>query len=88
MPKIPEFFGMSIYMYYREHGPPHFHVRYGEEEALVGIQALSLIEGELSPRVRGLVAEWASRNQEELLRSWRRARAHRPLRKIDPLDER
>lgn len=28
MPKISEFFGVSIY-YYREHEPPHFHARYG-----------------------------------------------------------
>lgn len=85
MPKISEFFGISIYMCYREHGPPHFHARYGGEEALVAIRRISVLEGELSPRVQGLVAEWASRHQDELLRNWRRARAHEQLHEIEPL---
>jgi hypothetical protein len=25
MPRISEFFGIAIYMYYRDHAPPHFH---------------------------------------------------------------
>ncbi|WP_353616310.1 DUF4160 domain-containing protein [Bacillus sp. es.034] len=26
MPKISEFGGISIYLYYNDHDPPHFHV--------------------------------------------------------------
>lgn len=86
MPKICEFFGISIYMYYRENGPPHFHARYGGQEALIGIEDLSVLQGDLSPRARGLVAEWASRHQQELLHNWTRARNHEPLEQIEPLD--
>lgn len=32
MPKISEFFGISIYVYYREHFPAHFHALYGGHE--------------------------------------------------------
>lgn len=85
MPKISEFFGIAIYMYYREHGPPHFHARYGGQEALISIDELSVLEGELTPRARGLVTEWASLHQEELKRNWRRARNHQPLKEIEPL---
>lgn len=35
MPEICRFFGIIISMYYDDHPPPHFHVRYGEEKALV-----------------------------------------------------
>jgi hypothetical protein len=57
MPEISRFFGIVITMYYDEHPPPHFHVRYGGQKALVAISTLSLLRGELSPRVFGMVVE-------------------------------
>lgn len=29
MPVVSRFFGIVITMYYNDHPPPHFHVRYG-----------------------------------------------------------
>ena len=37
MPRISQFYGILIYMYYRDHAPPHFHAIYGDDEALVDI---------------------------------------------------
>lgn len=85
MPKISEFFGTSIYMYWREHGRSHFHAVYGGREGVVAIEGLTFLEGELSPRVRGLVVEWATLPQAELPRIWRQARDHEPLDTIEPL---
>lgn len=85
VPKVSEFYGISIYMYYREHGPPHFHALYGSQEALIAIEDLSVLRGSLSPRALGLVAEWASQHQDELARNWKRARRHEPLDQIEPL---
>ena len=31
MPEISRFFGIVIAMYFDEHGPAHFHVRYGRQ---------------------------------------------------------
>lgn len=59
MPKISEFFGIAIYVYYREHVPPHFHALYGGQEALVTIEHLSVLAGSLPPRAMGMVMEWA-----------------------------
>jgi hypothetical protein len=28
LPKISEFFGIDIYMYFEDHPPPHFHAQY------------------------------------------------------------
>ncbi len=39
MPRISEFFGIVISMYYNDHEPPHFHVSYAEHEAVVTIGA-------------------------------------------------
>ncbi len=85
MPKVSQFFGIAIYVYYREHGPPHFHAIYGEHEAALVIDTLAVQSGRLPPRVMGLVAEWASIHQDELRRVWAQAVAHQPLDQIPPL---
>jgi len=33
MPRISEFYGIAIAMYYAEHGVPHFHALYAGQEA-------------------------------------------------------
>ena len=85
MPKISEFFGIAIYLYFSDHPPAHFHARYGGQEAVVGIEELGVLEGSLSPRALGLVMEWASLHQEELREAWNRARAHEAPGRIEPL---
>jgi hypothetical protein len=36
VPTISTFRGIKIFMYYREHAPPHFHAERADEEAEVG----------------------------------------------------
>jgi hypothetical protein len=86
MPRISEFFGIAIYMYYNDHLPAHFHAEYAEHEALFVIDTLVLLEGELPRRARGLVLEWAFLHREELGVNWERARQGVPLHMIEPLD--
>ena len=86
MPEICRFLGIVIRMFFNDHPPPHFHAQYGEHTAQVDIQTLSVFSGRLPPRVRGLVIEWASLHQQELMDDWRRARTQQALRKIDPLE--
>jgi hypothetical protein len=86
MPEISRFFGIIITMYYLDHPPPHFHVRYNEWRAVIRIDDLTVIEGDLPARVRGLVREWALVHREELQANWTRTRERQPLTKIAPLD--
>ena len=86
MPEISRFFGIIIRMYYDDHPPPHFHVRYGGQRAIIAISTLSLLRGKLSPRVFGMVMEWGVLHQTELLENWDLARRHDPLRKVAPLE--
>ncbi len=37
MPEISRFLGIVITMYFNDHDPPYFHVRYEEHRALIGI---------------------------------------------------
>lgn len=66
MPEISRFFGIIIAMYYNDYPLPHFHVRYGQQKAIIEIQSLAILEAKLSPRVLGLVIEWAASHQAEL----------------------
>ena len=86
MPRISEFYGIVIAMYYDEHEPPHFHVVYGGHKAVVGINPIQVRQGNLPRRAQSLVYEWAAMHQQELLEDWQRARAHLPLHRIAPLD--
>ena len=86
MPEISRFFGIVIAMYYEDHSPPHFHARYGSQRARIDITSLAVMTGRLSPRVRGLITEWASEHHAELLEDWELARSGAPLKRIEPLD--
>lgn len=86
MPRISQFYGIAIYMYYRDHSPPHFHAIYGEFEAEIDIATGTVAQGELPRRARNLVEEWARANRAKLLRNWEHARAAESLTVIEPLE--
>ncbi|ABB57242.1 DUF4160 domain-containing protein [Synechococcus elongatus] len=86
MPEISRFFGIIITMYYNDHAPPHFHVRYGQQKAIISIDTLAVLEGSLKPRTLGLVIEWAAQHQAELRNDWQLARQNAPLEAIEPLE--
>jgi hypothetical protein len=85
MPEISRFFGIIIIIYYNEHNPPHFHVKYNDQRAIFEIKELRLLEGKLSQRVTALVLEWAFMHRDELLSNWELARDGKSLKKIEPL---
>lgn len=57
MPEISRFLGIVIAMYYKDHQPPHFHAKYGNQTGVFAIDNLKLIEGQLPKRVISLVLE-------------------------------
>lgn len=88
MPRLSSFYGIVIWMYHDEihhRGRPHFHATYGDDEASIDIDSLDLLAGELPPRARRLVVEWAREHRRELSENWERARRHQPLEPIEPL---
>ncbi|MGB8240711.1 MAG: DUF4160 domain-containing protein [Azonexus sp.] len=70
-----------ISMYFNEHNPPHFHVRYNDYRAVMDIRTLNVLDGQLPAKVRGLVEEWAELNRQELLSMWNSKEFH----KLEPL---
>ena len=88
MPRISAFYGIVIWIYHDEihhRGRPHFHATYGGDEASIDIETLEVMAGELPPRAKRLVTEWAQAHQEELRQNWTRAQKHEHLQPIDPL---
>jgi Domain of unknown function (DUF4160) len=86
VPRISSFYGIAIYMYYRDHAPPHFHAIYGESEATVSITTAEVLEGRLPRRAHLLVSEWAAAHRDELTHLWELARASQPLPEIAGLE--
>jgi len=68
-----------------DHPPPHFHARYGENEATIEIEMVTTLEGHLPPRALSLVREQAIVQREELREDWRLCRGNAPPARIEPL---
>jgi hypothetical protein len=54
-------------------------VRYSDQKALIAIETLALLRGSLSPRILGMVTEWAALHRAELGEDWNLARAETQL---------
>lgn len=83
MPEVARFYGIVIKVFFGDHPPPHFHAIYGEynANALVSIESLEIIEGDLPSRAQKLVLEWAILYQQDLLQMWN----NQEFRKLPPL---
>jgi len=86
LPRISEFYGILIYMYFSDHAPPHFHAMYGRFEAEILIETGTTLKGRLPRRAAALVREWTHSYRAELEDNWRRARDHEALHRVPPLD--
>ena len=86
MPRLSEFYGIVIAMFYEEHPPPHFHAIYAGQRVAISIDPIAVVQGWLPRRALSLVLEWAALHQAELRDNWDRTREHLPLKPIEPLD--
>lgn len=84
MPTISRFYGIVIFMNYRDHSPPHFHARYQEQEVTIEIQT-GIVTGKMSRRALQMLFAWLEMHEDDLMENWERARNHQPLKAIPPL---
>lgn len=85
MPLISRFFGIIVYMFWREHQPPHFHAKYGDNEVIVEIET-GMATGSLPRRALQMIQEWRELHKDELLEDWKLAEQNKPLKRIEPLE--
>jgi hypothetical protein len=89
MPELSRFFGIIIRMYMEAGGPhhlPHFHAYYQEAVAVVGLEPIEIIAGNLPRRQRRLVEAWAELHQDELMADWGRLQGGEAPLPIAPLE--
>ena len=84
MPELSGFFGIIIAMFGDDHNPPHFHVRYGDNEAIITIKD-GIVKGELPRKVLKDVFKWMDLHQAELSENWQRLQDGKDIVKIEPL---
>jgi hypothetical protein len=59
-----------MYLIDKEHLPRHIHIKYGDFEAIMELDNLNIVEGQLPKKCRQLVREWAELHQNELIEMW------------------
>lgn len=85
VPEISLFYGIRITMYYNDHIPPHFHVEYAGNKAIVLIQEGIIQKGFLPNKQTKLVLAWCEIHKDELMQNWELTKANKPLNRINPL---
>ena len=85
MPIISQFYGIAVYMFWREHEPAHFHAKYGDDEIVVEIET-GRVTGKMSPRALALVTEWRKLHLDELKKEWELVKSKKQLFPIKPLE--
>ena len=87
MPELSRFFGIVIYMYFKDHVPPHFHAEYQGQEAQYSIETGNIIAGDLPKRQARLVQAWVELHRDELIHNYQETQKDfGQLRKIKPLE--
>jgi hypothetical protein len=85
MPTISAFFGIIVQMYFEDHNPPHIHVHYQGNKAVLNILDGGITEGQLSVRNNRLVQAWIELHRDELLSNWELCKNGEHPYKIEPL---
>jgi hypothetical protein len=86
MPEICRFFGIVIRMFFDEHNPPHIHVEYQGNRAVLDLSG-NVLKGDLKSRTAlRLTREWIDIRVDNLRENWQLAQAGREVKKIAPLD--
>lgn len=70
VPSVASVGAATIFFYYNDHPPPHFHAREAEHRAKIAIADQSLIAGSLPPSSLRKVVRWAAANDELLANYW------------------
>ena len=81
MPEICRFYGIIVFMFFNDHNPPHFKVKYGEFEEKILIENGSLLNGDMPLIKYKLIQACAEIHKVELLDMWESKNFH----KINPL---
>ncbi len=67
MAEISRFYGIIIYMYFKDHIPAHLHAKYAEDNAKIDINTGEIIDGYIPNKQLKLIQAWVEIHKDELL---------------------
>lgn len=70
MPKVVSIDGVDVYMYFRDHAPPHVHAFYGDDEVLVVVRDGTVYQGSIPANKLALVQQYVAEHAAALLARW------------------
>ena len=70
MPTISTFYGITIYMYFNDHNPPHIHASYSGKDAKFNIQTGVSSNDSFPKNATRLVCEFIELHRDELMTMW------------------
>jgi len=85
MPEISRFLGITIFMNFNDHNPPHFHAQYGDYQIIMEIDT-GIIDGKFPKRALRHVMEWYEKNKELIMQNWNSIKKTGEFTKIQPLE--
>lgn len=84
MPEICRFYGIIIYLYWKDHNPPHVHFNYGNYECSISVID-RVVDGQAPAKVIAKVNEWMDQNESAILALWEKAQRGEKIGRIEPL---
>ena len=84
MAEICRFCGIIIAMFADDHNPPHFHIRYGDYDAIITIDH-GIVKGNMPSKELKLVFTWMDSHKAELKANWERLQNGEEAVRIKPL---
>lgn len=69
MPVIAVVAGVRIYIFFKDHNPPHFHGKYSGKEETFDLEG-NTIKGDIGEKKRKKVRKWAKNNEKFLKEQW------------------
>ena len=87
MPEISRFYGIIIRMFMEpgQHNRPHFHAYYQEYVAIIAVDEIEVLAGNLPKKQQRLSLAWAELHKDELMRDWNNLQNGQLPDKIEPI---
>lgn len=84
MPEICRFYGIVLFLYYRDHNPPHIHFTYGSYTCSMSVID-RIVDGQAPAKVIEKVNRWIDLHENEILSLWEQIQRGEKIGKLEPL---
>jgi len=86
MPQIAYFYGITIYIQFLDHNPPHIHAVYQSFKGQYEISSGKLLAGKMPSKASKLIQEWIVLRKSDLEKVWNLAKEGKQVFPVSPLE--